>query len=660
MPLTLADMTQDPEFYKLSPEDQKSAFAHADPSFNQLSPGDQNKAIGTFKLKYLQSDAYKGLGEEKPTDWGQQAKEFGGTLATDALGIVPGLYQAVRHPIDTGKALIDAQVDQGKQAVDAFNQGDYLTAAGRAGASVLPLVGPMAAKAGEEIGSGEYGKGAAHTLELLGPSAAKALPKRVPVGPLIKNVNNPVEQTALDSLKGKVKMTPGQETGSVPLQRVEQGLENLPGGGKLAREFYQGQQEQLAGTAKSLARSVSPNSEGAAGAGRIVQDRLVDRISKIKSQATRFYDDIRQQAAKNQTTVQTGQTPVMGANGPLLGANGKPIMNPILTTFESPVDLVSVRSKLQPVYDDLAANLPDARKAYSPAWKALDNLMKSGAPQMSAMDFDQFLGAVKSIARDGKNPMLTSQSQRLAQEVISAGEQNLSKALLKAGPGVPAKLKAARGMVKAYYETGELAADLREEPAQLYRNLTSGGDSQIERLKTLRPYSQKALATVGRTYLEGMIEKATQEGGFGRAQGILADWNKLGPETKNLLFGPKTASDVENFMIAAKRLTKSTNPSGSAHSMAAFGSFGMLGKAFLETVSFQPLAAAKSVAYGVGFPNVMARVLFSPGGAKLMTQAISLPAKTPAGIAARANIIARLTEAQREQQAEAASEQPVQ
>ena len=85
-----------------------------------------------------------------------------------------GLVQAVRHPIDTLGALIDAQVEQIQQAKSFYDHGRYSEAAGHLGAGLLPLVGPPAAKAGERIGSGDIAGGLGEATGLI---AALEAPK---------------------------------------------------------------------------------------------------------------------------------------------------------------------------------------------------------------------------------------------------------------------------------------------------------------------------------------------------------------------------------------------------------------------------------------------------------------------------------------------------
>jgi hypothetical protein len=85
------------------------------------------------------------------------------------------LFGAIRHPIDTAGNIIGAQVDQGRQAIDNAKQGRYVEAMGHTGAALLPVLGPAAAQAGEQIGSGDIAGGLGKTVGLLAPVAAPAV-----------------------------------------------------------------------------------------------------------------------------------------------------------------------------------------------------------------------------------------------------------------------------------------------------------------------------------------------------------------------------------------------------------------------------------------------------------------------------------------------------
>jgi hypothetical protein len=86
--------------------------------------------------------------------------------------IAKGLYGAVTDIPGTARALVGQQVAQGQQAADLFGQGRYSEALGHGVASVVPLVGPMAAEAGEQIGAGDIAGGLGKGVGLLAPITA--------------------------------------------------------------------------------------------------------------------------------------------------------------------------------------------------------------------------------------------------------------------------------------------------------------------------------------------------------------------------------------------------------------------------------------------------------------------------------------------------------
>jgi hypothetical protein len=555
-----------------------------------------------------------------------EGKEAGETLG----GVIPSINQAFYHPLDTISNIGKAQGDVADQATKAFKAGDYATGVRHSLEYLIPILGPKLAQLGNQAGSGEPGAlpealGRATTLGLslaapaVIPRATGAIKAAVPniVRRMIPNVNNATEEAALAAVEPKVDMSVGQRMGQPGLQRVESGLENFPGSANRATQFYANQEDQLADAGRDVAASAGGQQTNAVGAGQAIGQRLTQRISRLKSQADKFYGDVRNAAAANQQTVQVGSNA-----SPILGPNGQPLQTPVMQTFETPVDMAPYRANLKPVYDDLMRAMPEARRAASPAFQALSNLVNDPQPFMNAMDFDKSLGAIKAIARNGDNPFLTSQSQGIARKMIGQGEQQLKSALNGAGPDVVRTLQSARGMVKSYYDTGELLADLNDEPAALYQNLVSGGDRSFNTLTSLKSLAPHELRTVGRTFLDGLMDKATKEGGFGRAAGIYADWNRLGPEAKQLMFGPQLTGDVDNFLLAAKRLTTPHNPSGTAHMVAALHRLGAVGTAIGGLLTGNPWVAAGAIGESFVAPNIAARFLFDPNNAKLLNRAL--------------------------------------
>lgn len=93
-------------------------------------------------------------------------KLYGGDMTDKALNIATmGAYGQGR----VAKDALQAQVDQFKKAKEAYDKGRISEAVGHTMAGALPLVGPMAADAGETIGRGDIAEGLGKTAGILAP-----------------------------------------------------------------------------------------------------------------------------------------------------------------------------------------------------------------------------------------------------------------------------------------------------------------------------------------------------------------------------------------------------------------------------------------------------------------------------------------------------------
>lgn len=87
------------------------------------------------------------------------------------------LVNAVAHPIDTITNLGASHLDQAKKAIQNFSQpgiANKVEGAGRAVAALLPVLGPAAAAAGEQIAGGDMAGGLGKGAGLVAPVAASA------------------------------------------------------------------------------------------------------------------------------------------------------------------------------------------------------------------------------------------------------------------------------------------------------------------------------------------------------------------------------------------------------------------------------------------------------------------------------------------------------
>lgn len=93
------------------------------------------------------------------------------------VAIAQGLYQSVRHPVDTLMNVAEAQGAQLNTGLDRLREGRYMEAVGHGAAGLVPLLGPAAAEAGEQMSEGDWagglGRGVGTVATTLIPAAAR-------------------------------------------------------------------------------------------------------------------------------------------------------------------------------------------------------------------------------------------------------------------------------------------------------------------------------------------------------------------------------------------------------------------------------------------------------------------------------------------------------
>lgn len=104
-----------------------------------------------------------------------------------------GAYQAGKVILP---GIISAAKDQWQKAEDAYQRGSYSEAAGHALAAAIPGVGPAAANAGDEIGSGNIAGGMGEATGLLAPFAGGAALDALKSGARAAGVPEALESSA--------------------------------------------------------------------------------------------------------------------------------------------------------------------------------------------------------------------------------------------------------------------------------------------------------------------------------------------------------------------------------------------------------------------------------------------------------------------------------
>lgn len=561
---------------------------------------------------------------ETPRSFLNSASDFvGGFIgAVNPLPALKALYEA--GPMKMGKGMTRAQLEQFQKAKRAYYEGRYTEAFGYTVAGVTPLVGPGAAAVGEKIGEGRVAEGAGETAAFLAPSALRAKGS-IPIKPGLPSRLNPAESAAvaLADREG-IPLDLATRTGGTVARNTEALIQNQPGGAGYAKAARDAQAGALARTAERLKQRVEPRlraTETAEGAGRAVQDTLRSKIQRFDAKADVAYGALRnlEAAPSNLKNVQVGTKTVQrtqfDAQGQSFVAD---VIEPIMKDVPLPVDVRPVKTALAPIYERVKERMPVAQQQASPGLRSIENILKAD-DHVPATVADANLSALKSITREAAAPELRNVSQGLAAKAIQELSTAVDDAVAIAGSDATAALQRGRRLTKAKYTSADLLADLRDEPVQVFNQLTQRKDTAIDALRAVARESPQNMPKLGKAYLEGLFEKATREGGWSKPDTLFSQWKELGPATKRVLFrNPNVIRDLDSFFLLAKRVAQNPNPSGTAY-----------------VASLLPTAGLVIASPQVGVPLVLgsaalSRILFNPKTAKMLTSSLRMKTGTPA------------------------------
>lgn len=644
-----------------------------------LTPQQRRKLDAVFKMHASE------LSESEPAGVWNSVKNFASGINSyvNPVEMVKGLATAAIHPVDTASGIVNAQLDQAKQAYELGRRGgswnDYLEAAGHGVAAALPLIGPAAAEAGETFGRGEIAKGLGQTVGLVGSVLVPGAAGRkgsVTVPPVFKPQLNPAEAAAIafaDANNIPVDLV--MRSGSKWAENIKKAVEHTLPGSWASRRGKAAQAAALEAKGAQLAEKVYPLEVSPQEAGAGVRGGLEAEVLKHNTEAARNYDQLRQFEADPANTrdvpVSTGRSP--GAQADLdafsMSLAGKPFARlqpheqasvlrtaassgvdvaerPIMESVPLPVDLRTPKAELGPVVTQLQRQMPIAQQRASTGMKALENIME--APDFLPTSLaDADLSAIKAAARGADLPELRTLSQGLAANAVQKMEDAVAAGVAEAGPAASEARNLGRAATTAKYDTAAVLKQLRDEPVQAFNQLTYGGDSGIEFLRDVRKQTPNEMPKVGRAYLQGLLESAVNRSGeFQGGQGLLKKWQSLGPETKKELFkNPLMVKDLDDFFRLAEMQERNPNRSGSGTQVTSVLHMMTGGKLAL----IDPwTAAAVTLA-----PWVVAEMMYSPRAARALTTAMKVPlSQKGAASVAFNNLMTIVDKLEKEQESE--------
>lgn len=539
---------------------------------------------------------------------------------TKKQGFFSSLWELANPP-----AIADGLVQMGKWMMNPAGAGieigqtskAYLDQGKPLGA--VPLIGPPAQKAADQIRNEDYG-GAAGTMT--GMFLPEAFGRVSPTGRVaIRSRKAPVA-AAVDTAISE----------GVPLGLADVGVRNaarlgfaadatsIAGFRDWSAPVIQGF-ETWGGRIREQQRPGPRVTPEEAGAG-VSQRQRAGMASEAAKQDTAF-GTIRQVAGQH-----VEMRPVIRPD-----ANGNPVT--VMEPMAAPVDVRAVKAALAPEVKRLDGLLTDAQKANDPGYTIMRNLLK-GDDFMPLDSLLEQLSAVGEKQRGTKDAGLRSKGQGKASLVWSKLNTALDQAVAALGPDAPVvrqALSEGRSATKAKYGHAAILKRLGQtndipEPVTAYEKLVLPEDKSIGILSRVAQHSPAEAVNVGRAWLEARIGRAFRHGDVEATRSILNEWESLGPKTKDILYpDPQVRQQITDFMLSLRTWAESPNPSGTGAINAMLQSI----KPWMQWASAGGTGAAATA-----MPQVLAGqaiwsgvdvALHSKLLAKLATRGLTLPSR---------------------------------
>lgn len=483
---------------------------------------------------------------------------------TNPIAAVQSVSAAIRDPKAAVQAVGQAQGQLAQKAEESFKKGDYIAGLRHSLAYLLPLIGPGLDASSDKMMEGKYAEGLGEAtgigLQVAVPEAARRMPPTsVRVAP-----RNPVpaQQAAVEfGLREGIPVDAATATGN-PVMRGAQWLsERTAAGSVVGGKARQAQAQGLANTGERMATRAHPTPVTAEQAGQAVRDAIGAKAEQLNADATAAYDRLRaieQQQAAN--IAQTG-----GVQAPATSARP-------FTTTPMAVDLGPTKAAMQPIYEalkresELVPLMGDKAKALT----ALDRLMN--APDTAPLSVaDAALSDIKAMSRVDQSFKRTT-GQGVAAQAVTSLDRAVVNAARQAGPDALKALMDGRAATINKFKAIDAFDAFGKgnvEPVRVFNALTASKDSAIGLIRRVAREAPQELPKIGRAFLDGLLQKATAEGGFSRADGVFRDWSNMGRETKVALFrDQRLVQDLDQFFLLAKKASENPNPSGTAFTLS--------------------------------------------------------------------------------------------
>ena len=406
---------------------------------------------------------------------------------------------------------------------------------------------------------------------------------------------SPVEQgyVAYADQKG-IPVPLSVRTGSQLAKDLEGMESHSVGGSSVAKRARRSTSEALTREGEQLADAAHPAAVVPEQAGEGVFEAVKRDIVRLNQKANQEYGPFH---AAAQDPANVREVPVG------VDKAGKPI----LEGMSAPIDMSAYQAALKPFLQRFTHAMTKTERNASPGVAALDEIVNG--PRWKPLETVELdLGALKAASRT-EMPELRDTSQALAAQAVRQLQTAIDAEAQRLG--VLDSLRAGRTATAQKHESIAILNTLRGgkplekvEPVQVYQMLTWGRDAGIQRLREVADRAPDEMPKVGRAFIQGLLDTATQSGDFEKARTVFNQWTQLGPQTKKILFrNPVLVQDLDNFFGLAKKIASNPNPSGSGYianlnatgllliTNPHLGAGYMIGNAALSRMLFNPQAS---------------------------------------------------------------------
>ena len=534
---------------------------------------------------------------------------------------VQGIYQAVRHPVDTASAIKQGTLAEWAEAKRQYAAGDLDEAATHA-VTAIPIVGPMVNQVGEKLRASDYAGAAGNVVGLAAPgTVAKVLPKGVR---LAARSSNPKVAQAMDlAIAEQVPVGLATASGHAGLNRLNYGVTagSLAGfkdfeapvaaGFKKLSDKILGEVRPGAGTTPEAAGTKLSTS----------MQRVMETHGKDADAAYTRIREISDQHVEPRPVTRIAPDPT----------TGKMVKKTVMLDMPAPVDLRQVKVELQPIFDNLKKTYTPVMQDSNPGFNAIKAILEGDdyAPLDLVLKLESKVGKMQ---RGSGATGIRQAGEGLAAHTFGKLKSAINDAVGQLGPdAAEAQAQLAKGASATKkkwavdQELGQLGQGKKgfSEGMDAYRKLIEPHDNNINQLQRAALRAPAEMPNVGRAMLEQWFTDAFAQGGLDSTKRMLSDWQKLGPKTKAVLFpDPNTLRRIDQTLLAMKTWADSPNPSGTGAINAAMhmvyktmptGAVAASGGGLLGAAAYQGAMTATSLA------------LNSPRLAKLLVRGLTVP-----------------------------------